>query len=169
MRHQKAYCVCRQIHAQTAASHHAVPIGVCASAPDVRQGALGGRRARLDGVNSCFGSGKPSFASLGKVATVRPRPGFFCPQWVHPDLIAQVLIHPRASEKKYDSAFGSRCRKSHGRDARDRDDAPPATAPAGSASKKRSRMIFLKSDKSFFFFRKFIFDGGQAPSDHKST
>jgi hypothetical protein len=58
MRHQKAYCVCRQIHAQTAASHHAVPIGVCASAPDVRQGALGGRRARLDGVNSCFGSGR---------------------------------------------------------------------------------------------------------------
>ena len=84
MRHQKAYCVCRQIHAQTAANHHVVPIGVCASAPDVRQGALGGRRARLDGVNSCFGSGEPSFASLCKVATLRPRPGFFWPQWVHP-------------------------------------------------------------------------------------
>ena len=30
------------------------------------------------------GRGKPSIASLGKVATVRPRPGFFWPQWVHP-------------------------------------------------------------------------------------
>ncbi len=27
-----------EIHAQTAATHHAVPIGACASAPDVRQG-----------------------------------------------------------------------------------------------------------------------------------
>ncbi len=37
-----------EIHAQTAANHHAVPIGAGGSAPDVREGALGGRRARLD-------------------------------------------------------------------------------------------------------------------------
>ena len=43
-----------EMHAQTAASHHAVPIGACASAPDVRQGALGRRRPRLDVLTSCF-------------------------------------------------------------------------------------------------------------------
>jgi hypothetical protein len=37
-----------EIHAGTAANHHAVPTGAGASAPDVRQGALGGRRAGLD-------------------------------------------------------------------------------------------------------------------------
>ena len=37
-----------EIHAQTAATHHAVPIGARESAPDVWQGALGGRRAGLD-------------------------------------------------------------------------------------------------------------------------
>ncbi len=68
MRHQKAYCVCRQIHAQTAATHHAVPTGAGGSAPDVRQGArlapdvrqgaLGGRRTRLDVVTSGSGSGR---------------------------------------------------------------------------------------------------------------
>ena len=47
-----------EIHAQTAATHHAVPIGAGESAPDVRQGALGGRRARLDVVTSGFGSGR---------------------------------------------------------------------------------------------------------------
>jgi hypothetical protein len=35
------------IHAETAASHHAVPIGAGESSPDVRQGPCGGRRARF--------------------------------------------------------------------------------------------------------------------------
>ena len=37
---------------------HAVPIGAGGSAPDVRQGALGGRRAGLDVVTSGSGSGR---------------------------------------------------------------------------------------------------------------
>ena len=41
-----------EIHAGTAATHHAVPTGAGESSPDVRQGVLGGRRVRLDGVNS---------------------------------------------------------------------------------------------------------------------
>ena len=49
-----------EIHAQTAATHHAVTIGAGASAPDVREGALGGRRARLDVVTSGSGSGRPA-------------------------------------------------------------------------------------------------------------
>ena len=60
---------------ETAVNHHAEPIGVCASAPDVRQGALGGRRARLDGVNSCFGSGGALVREFGKVLGV-DTPGF---------------------------------------------------------------------------------------------
>ncbi len=36
-----------EIHAETAATHHAVPTGAGESAPDVRQGALGGRRVRF--------------------------------------------------------------------------------------------------------------------------
>jgi hypothetical protein len=47
-----------EIHAQTAATHHAVPIGAGGSAPDVRKGALGGRRAGLDVVTSGSGSGR---------------------------------------------------------------------------------------------------------------
>ena len=47
-----------EIHAGTAATHPAVPTGAGASAPDVRQGALGGRRARLDVVTSGSGSGR---------------------------------------------------------------------------------------------------------------
>jgi hypothetical protein len=47
-----------EIHAQTAATHHAVPIGAGGSAPDVRQGVLGGRRARLDVVTSGSGAGR---------------------------------------------------------------------------------------------------------------
>jgi hypothetical protein len=47
-----------EIHAQTAATHHAVPTGAGGSAPDVQQGALGGRRARLDVVTSGSGSGR---------------------------------------------------------------------------------------------------------------
>ena len=45
-----------EIHAGTAAKCHAVPIGAGESAPDVRQGALGGRRAGLDVVTSGSGS-----------------------------------------------------------------------------------------------------------------
>ena len=44
---------CRQIHAQTAATHHAVPTGAGGSAPDVRQGPCGGRRARFGVIPSC--------------------------------------------------------------------------------------------------------------------
>jgi hypothetical protein len=65
----------RRNHAQTAANHDAVPIGVCASDPDVRQGALGGRRVRLDGVNSCFGSGGALFREFAQVRKV-DTPGF---------------------------------------------------------------------------------------------
>jgi hypothetical protein len=38
--------------------------------------------------------GEPSFASVCKVATLRPRPGFFWPQWVHPGpvVLAWVLV-----------------------------------------------------------------------------
>ena len=45
-----------EIHAETAANHHAVPTGACEWTPDVRQGALGGRRAWLDVVTSGSGS-----------------------------------------------------------------------------------------------------------------
>ena len=47
-----------EIHAETAASHHTMPTGAGESAPDVRQGALGGRRARLDVVTSGSGAGR---------------------------------------------------------------------------------------------------------------
>ena len=57
IRHQKAYCVCRQIHAQTAATHHTLPTGTGGSSPDVRQGALGGRRAGFDVAAYCFVAG----------------------------------------------------------------------------------------------------------------
>ena len=40
----------------------AVAIGACESAPDVRQGALGGRRARLDVLTSGSGSGRAYLA-----------------------------------------------------------------------------------------------------------
>jgi hypothetical protein len=58
IRHQNHQMLIVEILAKTAANHHAVPIGACASAPDVRQGALGGRRARLDVVTSGSGSGR---------------------------------------------------------------------------------------------------------------
>jgi hypothetical protein len=61
-----------EIHAQTAATHRAVPIGAGGSAPDVRQGALGGRRARLDVVTSGSGSGRatpPVQRTPGRVDT----------------------------------------------------------------------------------------------------
>ncbi len=48
IRHQRAFDAILEIHAQTAATHHAVPTGAGGSSPDVRQGALGGRRAGLD-------------------------------------------------------------------------------------------------------------------------
>ena len=47
-----------EIHAETAANHHAVPIGAGGSAADVREGALGGRQARLGVVTSGSGSGR---------------------------------------------------------------------------------------------------------------
>jgi len=47
MRHQKAYCVCRQIHAETAASHRAVPIGAFETALDVGTSAVGRFRAAV--------------------------------------------------------------------------------------------------------------------------
>ena len=42
-----------EIHAETAATHHAVPIGAGESSPDVRQGPCGGRRARFGVITSC--------------------------------------------------------------------------------------------------------------------
>ena len=47
-----------EVHAGTAATHHAVPTGAGGSSPDVRQGALGGRRSRLDVVTSGSGAGR---------------------------------------------------------------------------------------------------------------
>jgi hypothetical protein len=47
IRHQSHLMLIVEIHAETAANHHAVPIGAGGSAPDVREGALGGRQARL--------------------------------------------------------------------------------------------------------------------------
>ena len=47
----------RRNHAQTAASHHTMPTGAGESAPDVRQGALGGRRAGFDVAAYCFVAG----------------------------------------------------------------------------------------------------------------
>ncbi len=38
-------------HAETAATHHAMPTGARQSAPDVRPGALGGRRAGFEVTN----------------------------------------------------------------------------------------------------------------------
>jgi hypothetical protein len=58
IRHQRAFDAILEIHAQTAATHHTMLTGAGASAPDVRQGALGGRRARLDVVTSGSGSGR---------------------------------------------------------------------------------------------------------------
>ena len=58
-----------------------MPTGAGESSPDVRQGALGGRRARLDGVNSCFGSGEPSFASLSKWGGPDQGRASFLPSW----------------------------------------------------------------------------------------
>ena len=45
---------CRQIRAQTAASHHTMPTGASQPAPDVRPGALGGRRAGFDVPTALF-------------------------------------------------------------------------------------------------------------------
>ena len=44
----RSLCGFVEIRAQTAASHHTMPTGACESAPDVRPGALGGRRAGFD-------------------------------------------------------------------------------------------------------------------------
>jgi hypothetical protein len=55
----------------------AVPTGAGGSAPDVRQGALGGRRARLDVVTSGSGSGRAFPArprTPGRVDTHAPDP-----------------------------------------------------------------------------------------------
>ncbi len=48
-----------EIHAETAAAHHAVPTGAGGSAPDVRQGALGGRRARRRNLRFRLRAGLP--------------------------------------------------------------------------------------------------------------
>ncbi len=50
----------------------AVPTGACQSAPDVRQGALGGRRARLDVVTSGSGSGRAFPARPKNTEIVQP-------------------------------------------------------------------------------------------------
>ena len=57
MRHQRAFDAILEIHAQTAARPHTMPTGARQSAPDVRPGALGGRRAGLEVATYCFVSG----------------------------------------------------------------------------------------------------------------
>ena len=64
-----------------------MPIGVCASAPDVWQGALGGRRARLDGVNWCFGPG----GALVREFVQSPGGGY---SWI------SELLHPAFNTEK---------------------------------------------------------------------
>ena len=50
----KSLCGFVEVRAQTAASHHTMPTGACQSAPDVRPGALGGRRAGFEVATYCF-------------------------------------------------------------------------------------------------------------------
>ena len=53
----KSLCGFVEIRAQTAASHHTMPTGACQSAPDVRPGALGGRRAGFEVATYCSVAG----------------------------------------------------------------------------------------------------------------
>jgi hypothetical protein len=78
-----------EIHAGTAATHHAVPTGAGGSAPDVRQGALGGRRVRRDVVTLVQGG--PTGYSTKDFELVQP---------VHrtstaPDLVTSTVHNPR--------------------------------------------------------------------------
>jgi hypothetical protein len=59
IRHQRAFDAILEIHhdAQTAARPHTMPTGARESAPDVRPGALGERRAGFDVATSCSVSG----------------------------------------------------------------------------------------------------------------
>ena len=56
IRHQSHLTLIVEIMPDRQHTMRAVPIGAGGSAPDVRQGALGGRRARLDVVTSGSGS-----------------------------------------------------------------------------------------------------------------
>jgi hypothetical protein len=58
IRHQSHLTLIVEIMPDRQHTMRAVPIGAGGSAPDVRQGALGGRRARLDVVTSGSGSGR---------------------------------------------------------------------------------------------------------------
>ena len=88
----------------------AVPIGAGGSSPDVRQGALGGRRARLDVVTSGSGSGRAFPArprTQGRVDTKD-----FASYYTHPFGLAAPAFHcnhtlkTRAAERVFGQPRG---------------------------------------------------------------
>ena len=81
IRHQSHLTLIVEIMPDRQHTMRAVPIGACQSAPDVRQGALGGRRARLDVVTLGSGSGR-AYPARPKNSGEGGYQGFR--EWVHP-------------------------------------------------------------------------------------
>ena len=82
IRHQSHLTLIVEIMPDRQHTMRAVPTGAGGSAPDVQQGALGGRRARLDVVTSGSGSGR-AFPARPKDAGEGGYQGFR--ELLHPD------------------------------------------------------------------------------------